>query len=425
MLDNARALLYIGAEAISDTPGSGLIVNRVRIGLAGIGGFGATHVAAASRLADESLVRIIAFADPRTDAPDAARLRQSGARGYSDGMALIAGEPDLQLLCVASPPHTHFAIAEAALSRGIHVLLEKPPCLRIQDLRRLIALEAENDCFCAVGFHDVARPQMITLKRLLCEGALGRIRAVHAHARWVRTDRYYERADWSGSVEVDGALALDGPMNNALAHVLNLAAYLAGDEPHEFALPSRVQGELYRSTPYTCEDTSCLRARMNSEVELCIHLTQAASTQHRRCWRVVGDHGVAEVRDGEPIALPLETIPWVEPENPTLTLLRRLVEVATGSDEPLLMPLAEAEGFLLLSNGAYESAGAIRAIPPEHLDERILPDGRYNHVRHIDTWMRDAAISGRLLSECDIPWATSTPAFDLDGYSAFPMRWAP
>lgn len=399
-------------------------MERLKIALAGVGGFGRVHVEAAEKLVLEGLIEIVAFAEPSDGPPAIERLEEFGAYRYTDYETMLASEPALQLVCVASPTGQHHAMAKAALERGLHVFLEKPPAVRIQDFRELAALQEKNDLFCAVDFHDIARPEIFALKNMLCEGALGPLREIHAHARWVRGDAYYARTPWAGKLQKDGAWVLDGPLNNACGHVLNLTAYFAGTEPHEFAKPVWVQGELYRAAVIEGEDTSCLRASFSTGVEVCIHVTQAASRNHPRSWTLVGENGTATYDDEAGATCSGLHLPLAGNEPPNFTLLRRLCEVAVGSDEPLLMPLAESEAFVLLSNGAYESSANIHPVPPEHTRRLTLEGGdEATTIEGIDELMLEGAESGKLLSEMNVPWAVPGARFNVDNYSTFPERW--
>ncbi|MBI5093927.1 MAG: Gfo/Idh/MocA family oxidoreductase [Candidatus Hydrogenedentes bacterium] len=398
-------------------------MKRLRIALSGVGGFGRVHAESAQILAKEGLVDLVAFAEPVEGAPAAAELCAAGARRYHDFYEMLAAESELDLVCVATPIHHHVPMARAALERGLHVFVEKPPAVRIQDLRELIALQQRSGCFCAVGFHDVARPPVITLKHRLCEGAIGAIHAIHAEARWSRPASYYARSDWAGRTRMNNDFILDGPMNNSCAHVINLAAYLAGPEPYEFAKPLWVQGELYRANDIEGEDTNCLRALTDTGVEICVHITQCAAENHPRTWTIIGDTGVARLHDHDGVILPLERIEMDERERPTLTLMRRLIEVILGSDEPLLMPLAESEGFLLISNGAYESSRKIHRIPPQFI--QVIPHNGSSTttILDIDHHLLEAAATGRLLSEYEVPWAVPTLPYDVSRYTEFPTHW--
>ena len=398
-------------------------MDRCKVALIGVGGFGRSHVAATETLTEEALVEIVAFAEP-SDAPEAvARLQSGGARRYLDYRDMLAEEPQLDVVCIATPIPTHFPMAMASFERGAHVFLEKPPAVRIQDVRAMVARQTEKGVFCSVGFGDVARPTVIALKHRLCEGAIGPIRAVFAEGRWSRAHAYYKRSAWAGKTMLDGVHVLDGPMNNACAHVLNLSAYLAGTEPHEFARPVRVQGELYRANAIDSEDTNCLRAEFDTGATVCIHLTQCATASHPRSWTIVGEKGTARLHDSEGVDLPGEHIAPLEREHATTTLLRRLIEVIQGSDEPLFMPLASAESHTLLSNGAYESSGTIRAIPEEYLREQTHDEQAATVIDGIDDVMLEASAAGKMLSEWGVPWAVPTQPFDLAGYDSFPRQW--
>jgi predicted dehydrogenase len=399
-------------------------MNRCKVALIGVGGFGASHVAAAEMLAEDGLVRIVAFAEPRDEPEAVGDLQGGGARRYKDYREMLAQEEQLDVVCIATPISTHYPMAMTAFERGLHVFLEKPPAIRIQDLRSMVDLQEHKGVFCTVGYGDIARPSAIALKHRLCEGAIGKIKAINAENRWLRPRNYFTRSSWAGQTVLGNDFVLDGPLNNAASHVLNMAAYLAGSEPHEFAMPLWVQGELYRANDMAAEDTNCLRAEMDTGTVICFHSTLCASLNHPRSWTIIGEKGVARLDDTEGASIDGVPLVTVEREHPTTMLLRRLVEAIQGSDEPFFMPLADAESHLLMSNGAYESSGTIHAIPDKYIREETTHDGNVaTVVDGMDRLMLDAAQEGKLLSECAVPWAMPTKPFDLSGYKDFPQRW--
>src|SRR5688500_8406481 len=98
------------------------VMQRVRIGVIGVGLFGGRHVAA---LSDIPYVEVAAVADA-----DAARLeevatRYQVARRYANGLDLAA-DAELDAVVVATPEALHRAYVIAALEHGKHVLVEKP-----------------------------------------------------------------------------------------------------------------------------------------------------------------------------------------------------------------------------------------------------------------------------------------------------------
>ena len=128
--------------------------------------------------------------------------------------------------------HQRLAAAQDATVAGIKaqeagydVLLEKPPAPVIQQLDAMIEAERRTGHFCCVGFQNQSKGTTRALKRLICEGKLGRVLSVQVLAEWVRLDSYYERNAWAGKIMHEGKYCLDGPTCNALAHYLFNALY--------------------------------------------------------------------------------------------------------------------------------------------------------------------------------------------------------
>src|SRR4051812_43829589 len=77
---------------------------------------------------DPSGFRLVAAADPRSTLPG------FSGRHYADHHAMLAAEPSVAAVSVASPTGTHFPVARDALLAGRHVLLEKPPTATLGEL---------------------------------------------------------------------------------------------------------------------------------------------------------------------------------------------------------------------------------------------------------------------------------------------------
>ena len=148
----------------------------LRIAVAGAGAFGREHLAVLARRDD---VAIAGVADIRPDATDAA-MRDFGAeRDFVDAVAMIeAVQPDG--LVVASPGHTHVAIATAALARGIPVLLEKPVGLSAADADALIAAERRSTAFVLPGHVLRFSEPYRRVVEIVRSGAIGGVLSVSA-----------------------------------------------------------------------------------------------------------------------------------------------------------------------------------------------------------------------------------------------------
>ncbi len=74
--------------------------------------------------------------------------------------------------CVATPDDRHFDAARTLLQAGIHVLIEKPSVLRLEELDELLALVRQKDVLAKVVYHKLLDPDHKKLRTLVADGQL-------------------------------------------------------------------------------------------------------------------------------------------------------------------------------------------------------------------------------------------------------------
>ena len=117
---------------------------RLRIGIAGAGHFGRFHALKVAASARSVLVGI--------HDPDTARAALVGREaGGASGLGFDALLQACDAVIVAAPAEAHFALAEAALRAGRHVLVEKPIAATLAQADQLIALAARTGRVLQVG----------------------------------------------------------------------------------------------------------------------------------------------------------------------------------------------------------------------------------------------------------------------------------
>src|SRR5437588_8990940 len=125
----------------------------VRIGIVGVGFMGMIHYLATRRLRGARLAAVCSR-DPRKLAGDWRGIRGNfgppgeqvdlgGVKKYDRLDALLA-DPDIDLIDVCNPTDQHPATANAALSAGKHVLVEKAIALQPQDADAMVALARKS-----------------------------------------------------------------------------------------------------------------------------------------------------------------------------------------------------------------------------------------------------------------------------------------
>ena len=88
--------------------------------------------------------------------------------------ALIARE-DIDLVVIATPNDTHFPLARAALAAGRHVVVDKPFTVTLDEARALCTQARERGRLLSVFHNRRWDGDFLTLRRLVADGALGRV----------------------------------------------------------------------------------------------------------------------------------------------------------------------------------------------------------------------------------------------------------
>src|SRR5687768_7180492 len=152
----------------------------VRIGLVGLGSFGRQHAHWIQELPELKLVATC----------DSAAGPLSPQTAHFTSYRELHRSDLIEAVLIASPHHTHAAIAADALASGLHVLLEKPIARHVAEGQRLLASRPASGQHFAVMLNQRMNPVHQQLKQLLEEQRLGRLQRIH----WICTSWYRTQA---------------------------------------------------------------------------------------------------------------------------------------------------------------------------------------------------------------------------------------
>jgi predicted dehydrogenase len=118
----------------------------------------------------------------RLGAAELEQVRQIFGFDYAteDYQALLR-DVELDGVIVATPHSLHYAVARAALERGLHVMCEKPLCLRAEEARDLVRLARERGRHLLVPYGWHYKPFIRQARRWMEAGAIGEIQHVLCH----------------------------------------------------------------------------------------------------------------------------------------------------------------------------------------------------------------------------------------------------
>jgi predicted dehydrogenase len=109
----------------------------------------------------------------------------------------LLGDPDLDAVVIATPVPTHHELAKRALLAGKHVLVEKPPAMRANEMEELCALAVERDLVLMPAHLLLYHPAVAMLKELIVGGELGEVLCVYGNRQNLGKIRKDENALWS------------------------------------------------------------------------------------------------------------------------------------------------------------------------------------------------------------------------------------
>ena len=143
----------------------------MKIALIGFGYWGNNLFRSFSQHPDFTLE---AVAEHNTALHGAIRQRDARVKIKTDALAVL-DDPEIEAVAIATPVATHYELAREALSKGKHVLVEKPMCGNAEHAADLVALARRNDRTLMVDHTYLYHPAVTKLHELVGAGALGTV----------------------------------------------------------------------------------------------------------------------------------------------------------------------------------------------------------------------------------------------------------
>lgn len=148
----------------------------IKAAVIGVGNMGRNHVRVYAEMED---VELVAVADTDEIAAQRAVHSYRVEKVYADYRDMLDQEqPDI--VSIAVPTQLHSEVACEAISRGIHVLIEKPIALTQTEGQQIIDMAATHGIKLMVGHIERFNPAIAEIKRRLDRQELGRVFQVHA-----------------------------------------------------------------------------------------------------------------------------------------------------------------------------------------------------------------------------------------------------
>lgn len=216
--------------------------------------------------------RIRGFDDARLVAcwdDDEARGRANAdafGMAFSPHLEDVLGNPEVECVIIASETNKHADLCVAAAEAGKSILLQKPMALTLTDCDRVIAAVEKAGIWFSLAYQMRCDPQNIHMKRLVEEGAVGRVGIVRRRhcigvlfseafingpSRW-HTTREANRGMWmdDASHPCDWLVWMFGRPKSVIAEVDNVLTHVAPDDAGFaiFRYPDGMMAEVHNAS---------------------------------------------------------------------------------------------------------------------------------------------------------------------------------
>jgi predicted dehydrogenase len=209
-----------------------------------------------------------------------------GTAAERDLDALLA-RSDVDVVCVCVPSGQHAEVGLRAVKAGKHLAVEKPVDVTLEAADRLIGAASDAGVALTVISQHRFDPGLIEARRLIDEGALGRLVLGEASTKWYRSQAYYDSAAWRGTWAMDG-----GSLLNQGIHYVDLLRWCMGPVAEVTAVCTTQAHQI------EAEDTSLAIVRFTSGAVGTIVSSTAAFPGFPQRLEITGTKGTMIIEEG-------------------------------------------------------------------------------------------------------------------------------
>ena len=151
------------------------VAKKVRVGIIGTGWIAEAHIRNYKTMPD---VEIVAGADLVPGKAEAffKKFEVEGVKCYGSHKEMLDDESlGLDAVSICTYNCTHAECAVYALKKGVHVMLEKPMCVTLEEGIEIMKAEKESGKIITIGFQPRFDPNMQMVKKICESGELGKI----------------------------------------------------------------------------------------------------------------------------------------------------------------------------------------------------------------------------------------------------------
>jgi len=264
-------------------------VDKVRIGVVGIGNMGSAH---AKYLAagDVPNAELTAVCDINPKRLEWARDNLGEHIKLFENAEAMFESKAVDAVIIATPHYDHPPLAISAFKRGLHVLIEKPAGVYTKQVREMNEVAEKSGKVFGIMYNQRTNPVYQKLRDLVKSGELGEIKRINwIITNWYRSQSYYDSGGWRATWAGEGG----GVLINQCPHNLDLWQWICG-------MPRRVRAFCHYGKYHDIEVEDDVTAYMEYENGATgVFITTTGEAPGTNRFEIAGDRGKIVVEEGK------------------------------------------------------------------------------------------------------------------------------
>lgn len=244
--------------------------------------------------------RVVALASGRLESARAAAEPHGITAVYDDWEKMLA-EHRFDLVCIATPTVMHAPMALAAISRGAHVLCEKPTAMNAGEARRMLDAARAANRLHMIDHELRFNPTRARIAEMIHGGDLGDVRHVNITnigASWADPASRPKGDWWSDASMGGGRLGANG------SHQVDMLRWWLGEPASVIGqaltvLPDRFDPRTGEAWTATADDLSHFTLEMRSGALAQVFMSGVAATNMGNETQVFGSRGTLTLSNSD------------------------------------------------------------------------------------------------------------------------------
>ncbi len=192
---------------------------QLGFGIIGIGNVSAIHARCIHQIEGCQLIAVCS----RSEVKAKQAANEHNVPYYTNFVDLIKRD-DIDVVSICTPSGMHLEPALAAARAGKHVIVEKPIEITLERADQMIDSCQRGNVKLAVIFQHRFDEAAQKLKMAVEQGQFGKLILGDAYVKWHRTQEYYDKGGWRGTLQWDGG----GALINQSIHTIDLLQWIMG-----------------------------------------------------------------------------------------------------------------------------------------------------------------------------------------------------